>query len=84
MSLLLWPLHPQLSAPTAGPPFPRAELPEFRELLSKVRAKVVPASCKHFGDREVTELVAAGGCASTKAVSGITVIIHFTPLFYNR
>lgn len=25
--------------------------------------------------------MAAGGCASTKAVSGITVIIHFSPLF---
>lgn len=48
LCVLLWPLHLQLSAPTAGAPFPRAELPEFRVLLGKAREKFGPSSCKHF------------------------------------
>lgn len=45
LCVLLWPLQLQLSAPTAGPPFPRAELPEFRLLLGKVRRSLfLPAA----------------------------------------
>lgn len=45
LCVLLWLL---LSAPTSGPPFPRAVLPDFRVLLGKVREKFVPASWKRF------------------------------------